>query len=405
MPFQEAFQDELLVRQVEVLRFGEGLEGRAIQAIDASEQQIADLLRERLTAIGRGGGTATPAQIRRVESLIDRVKDVRTSALRDAATRVRGELRALSVDEARVTRRAFDKALGVPEIKLKAPAQSAIRKATFGTPYAGRKFNQWTRGLERDDLARISGAIRQGFLDGDDVESIVRRVRGTVSLGATDGATQITRRAVKAWVGTSISHFSNGAREAVLGENQEKVIAYKWVSVLDGRTSAICRFRSARIAPIPGKRIPKRLRGLPRLKPPGARPPAHPHCRSQIMPLWSSDGLVKGLRGVVEKTEDGTIARDFRREARQSKRHIAAVRAEWARERGLDQLPSDRPFPEWLEGLSAARQDEILGPVRGKLHREGSLTLERFTDKTGRKYTLDELRKREAQAFDRAEIA
>ncbi len=45
----------------------------------------------------------------------------------------------------------------------------------------------------------------------------------------------------------------------------------------------------------------------------------------------------------------------------------------------------------------------MLGPTKAKLFRDGDLTLAKFVDaKTGRSFTLDELRKKESAAWMRA---
>lgn len=56
------------------------------------------------------------------------------------------------------------------------------------------------------------------------------------------------------------------------------------------------------------------------------------------------------------------------------------------------QVPADTTYGQWLSRQSAARQDEILGPERGKLLRSGRVTFERFSDDRGQWLTLDELR-------------
>ncbi|MFP3663054.1 hypothetical protein SB768_31970, partial [Burkholderia sp. SIMBA_043] len=56
----------------------------------------------------------------------------------------------------------------------------------------------------------------------------------------------------------------------------------------------------------------------------------------------------------------------------------------------------------------AAFQDATLGPVRGKLFRDGGLTAERFAalqlDKNFKPLTLDQLKELEPLAFERARL-
>jgi hypothetical protein len=63
-------------------------------------------------------------------------------------------------------------------------------------------------------------------------------------------------------------------------------------------------------------------------------------------------------------------------------------------------LKSRPTYDDWLRQQPESVQDDILGPTRGKLYRNGDFTVDRFTDPTGQEYTLDELRKRDREAFD-----
>ena len=63
------------------------------------------------------------------------------------------------------------------------------------------------------------------------------------------------------------------------------------------------------------------------------------------------------------------------------------------------QIPEDTTYQQWLKGKTAAFQDDILGKTKGALFRRGGLTLDRFVDKTGKEYTLEDLRTKNAAAF------
>jgi hypothetical protein len=66
------------------------------------------------------------------------------------------------------------------------------------------------------------------------------------------------------------------------------------------------------------------------------------------------------------------------------------------------QIPAETTFGEWIEKQNAARQDEKLGPTRGKLLREGGLKFDRLYNEKGVFLTLAELKARDAEAFKRA---
>ena len=65
------------------------------------------------------------------------------------------------------------------------------------------------------------------------------------------------------------------------------------------------------------------------------------------------------------------------------------------------QVPQSTTYQKFLEGKSASRQDEILGPTRGKLFRAG-MTVERFVDNKGRELTIAQLKARDAELFKKA---
>src|SRR5690606_24421489 len=69
------------------------------------------------------------------------------------------------------------------------------------------------------------------------------------------------------------------------------------------------------------------------------------------------------------------------------------------------QVPETMSYGEWLRKQSASVQDEALGPTRGKLFRAGKLDVDRFVNRAGDQWTLDELRQREQEAFRKAGFA
>lgn len=64
--------------------------------------------------------------------------------------------------------------------------------------------------------------------------------------------------------------------------------------------------------------------------------------------------------------------------------------------------PSTATFGGWLGRQPASFQDEFLGPQRAKLFREGGLSIGKFVDQRNVRYTLDDLRRLEPLAFERA---
>ena len=57
-----------------------------------------------------------------------------------------------------------------------------------------------------------------------------------------------------------------------------------------------------------------------------------------------------------------------------------------------------------MQKQSAARQDEVVGPTRGALMREGKLPFDELYSRRGEMLTLDQLRERNGAAFKRAGV-
>jgi hypothetical protein len=87
----------------------------------------------------------------------------------------------------------------------------------------------------------------------------------------------------------------------------------------------------------------------------------------------------------------------------QRNKAIAREREKWAEE-NIGEVPKDVTYQDWLRKQSVSFQDEVLGPTRAQLFRDGGMTLDRFVDNSGHEYTLDQLRQRDPAAFKRADL-
>lgn len=217
------------------------------------------------------------------------------------------------------------------DVAFATPSRETIVAAVNARPFQGRFLREWMASLDDDAARRVRDAIRMGFVEGEGVQSLIRRVRGTRANRYQDGILEINRRAAERVVRTAINHTANRAREETFRSNP-LVSGVQWVSTLDSRTSVVCAGRDGNEYEIDK----------------GPRPPAHPNCRSQITAV-------------------------------------------------LDGFPApDRvSYGEWLKRQPVEVQDEVLGPTRARMWRNGEVELGRFVDRKGEMWSLDELRRRE----------
>jgi SPP1 gp7 family putative phage head morphogenesis protein len=214
------------------------------------------------------------------------------------------------------------------------PSDADLWAAMYSRPFQGSLLRDWLRDLPQQTAARVRATIRQGYTDGLGALEIARQIRGT---RARPGVMDTSRRGAETMVRTAVAHTASRARDLTYRESG--VAREQWVSVLDARTSSICRSRDGNIYDV-GK---------------GPRPPAHPNCRGTMIPVTS------GNRAALEA----------------------------------------RPtYNDWLTRQPASVQDDILGPTRGRLFRSGEYPVDRFTDRAGQEYTLEQLRAKDAETFD-----
>lgn len=144
--------------------------------------------------------------------------------------------------------------------------------------------------------------------------------------------------------------------------NADLIKATAWLSTLDNKTSAICRIRDGlHYTPDTHKPIGHHV---PWGEGPGR---IHFNCRSVSVPVlksWRELGIdIADMPPGTRASMDG-------------------------------QVPADMTYAQWFAKQSAARQEEILGPARYKLLKDGKVTYDEFYNDRGQWLSLADLAKR-----------
>lgn len=113
---------------------------------------------------------------------------------------------------------------------------------------------------------KIAAQLVSGYAGSLEAKVVLANVIGNKD--GNSGLFRTLRANARANIATVFQHVSNNAQASVQKVLESK---YRWVSVLDDRTTAICRHRHGKIFEY-GK---------------GPVPPAHPNCRSKIVPASS----------------------------------------------------------------------------------------------------------------------
>lgn len=255
-------------------------------------------------------------------------------------------------------------------VRFDMPADSQILASVYSAPLGdiggaagGSLLDSYFDGMAASQVKKVQGAIRLGYAEGQTTSQIIQRIRGTKAAGYSDGVWGTTRRDVETVVRTALQHASSQSRQETWNKNSSVLGGVEWVSVLDSRTSTICRTLDGQEFPIDK----------------GPRPPAHPNCRSTTV------AVLKDKYKFLD--EGGTRA------ARDASGKVKTVDANLS-------------YYEWLKKQPATFQDSAIGPARGALLRNGGLSAERFAElqlnKNFEPITLEEMRKLAPVAFEKA---
>lgn len=396
MTSNEQYRDAALRHQIGLRRYSAGLTKRIAELLEKADRDLAEKLRARLARFEREGRELDFTG-ERWKALLSDVRAARDVALQQYAELVRGELRELSVQEA-AQELALLEAVVPIDFRFAAVAADRLRAIVSSRPFQGRLLNDWFKTLKATDQARLTQALQLGMTNGETTDEIVRRIVGTRRNKYADGILAMTRRDATAIARTAINHVSNTARNYVWEANSDVITARIWVSTLDGRTSAVCRARDGHGAPVGDHELPP---GVPPLKPKDVRPPAHVNCRSVMVAYIDGAGLLGNRPTVTDTRTRRRREIDFRAEARRTGKSIQEVRREWA-DRNVGRVPAATTYQDFLKRQPAAFQDEVLGKTKGKLFREGGLTVDQFVDRAGNELTLAQLAASKPEAFVRA---
>lgn len=418
MSAADDMRDRFIAHQIYLQRFAGGLRNRLLEVLNKSDDPLAKKLSEELQAFEGLTPQETAEKFQKLESLVNSITGVRDDAWQQVQKDFLDEIKALSEHEYDFTTSVI-RAVLPDSVEVLAVPVERIAAAVGSRPFEGRLLKDWADDLKAADLTRLKDSITQGVIEGRTVDEMVRIVRGTKAADYADGILQISRRNAESVIRTSVNHVSNVARDDVFAANSDIIAGVKWVSTLDGRTSAICRGRDGHVAPTPGREdeLPE---GYPRLNPSSARPPAHWGCRSTVVAVFD-------LATISEQLGERPYVRDSRTRQQREIDFRAAAKAdvgeaEWKRlgEEGrkplikakrdawaaanIGRVPSGTTYDEWLRKQPDWFQDDVLGKWKADLFRQG-MRLDRFVDQAGKEMTLDQLKALTGSSTPRAKKA
>lgn len=369
----ERLLDATISHQVDLAQYSAHVVRRMIGVLNRSDADLSAALAGALDRLD-----AETFTVERLEAVLSSVRAVNLAAYNALERELTDELRRFAEVESAVQREIL--ASSVPEpvaaaVSFARVEPEQVYAAAMSRPFQGRLLREWAQSLEADRAVRIRDTLRTGFTSGETVDQMVRRIRGTRAQNYADGIINTDRRHAQAVVRTAIQHMAATVQTRTLAANADIVKSVVWSATLDGRTSDICRIRDRRQYRNTERHEPIG-HSVPWLQGPGR---SHWNCRSAQAPVLKSLAEITGL----------DIREDWPESTRAS----------------MDgQVPQSTTYGEWLQRQSAKRQDEVVGPTRGALMREGKLPFDALYTNRGGYLTLEQLRERHPGAFRRAGV-
>jgi len=311
-------------------------------------------------------GDATPTG-RKLNKLLNDITKIQSDIYKQYNKELFAQLRLFAVEESEFEVKSLEDVFESDDINFTSPAPNQLWTSINETPLVFPDSNDnillrpFIVNWSESEIRRVSNIITTGFLTGETNAQIARKISGKG--GSLD---KQTRRNNMMVTRTATTHVSNVARFDTMKENDDVVIGYEWVSTLDSRTTTECRSLDGKIFKWSDSYQPK--------------PPFHIGCRSTTAPVVDQ-------RYSLDDS-------DSKRASRGSS--------------GPKQVQADTTYYSFLKRQSAAYQNDVLGPTRAKLLRDGGLNAEEFAkltvDQKFRPITLDEMRAKNPLAFERANI-
>jgi SPP1 gp7 family putative phage head morphogenesis protein len=349
MNVNEKLLNKEISHAIDVLGYSNAITKKIINILNKADVDLFNRLTLELNKV-----IPSPEKISRIKALLRSVNDINSNAYTKVSDQLNLDLKQFSQEEVSYQQKLIG---SVQPVKVLPISAEAVYAAAIATPFQGKFLKEFLSGMETQKANLIRDAVRIGFIESQTTGEIVNKIRGTKALNYTDGIMNISRANAESVVLTAIAHTANVAQQALYDANEDIIKGYRYTATLDTRTTELCASRDGNYYPL----------GEPK-----PSIPAHFRCRSRYVAVIKS---FKELGLDVDLPESTRASMD-------------------------GQVPAKTTYQEWLKKQSVERQNEVLGVTKAKLFREGGLPIDKFVSPSGHVYTLNELKIRNAKAFD-----
>lgn len=375
-----------------------------IEKLDATEKALLVMLSRELKKFGPV--RLNSALFKKFREIEKAVKEIRSSGFDQAYAELDTSALNLAANDA-AWAAGITQALGAE--KLTTPTLEALEKIPKYGVFDGKSLREWFTRLTADDTARIMDAIRSGIISGLTIDEIARQIAGTAKNDYKDGILSASRTVARRLARTAASGVANDAKMEFYQENSDVVLGVDLIATLDGRVCPRC-------ASLDGRRY-KLDESKPHL-------PIHPNCRCIYVPVTvisdmgederpaaNADFTAEAKRLYEQKYPKDKFPNKSWDKLAPSTRHAYYYEAMHKYEKqnlkpAYSRVPGKMSFKEWFPTTSEQFKRDWLGPARYELYEKGKLPLNDFLPPyPDKQFTLDELKRHDAEAFRKAGLS
>lgn len=302
----------------------------------------------------------------RQERLLKDTRELITKTYRSLANRHHTAVQQVMAFQAEVAAATVQTVVGFNLLST-GVSQARIEALASEQVVLGAPAREWWSRQSQTLKTKFKDQVTLGVLQGESVQKITRRIRGSRASNYTDGIAKGMRESAEALVRTSLNSAANTGRLEMYKSNDDVIKGFQPIVTFDLRTSEICIARSGCAWDLDGNPLPQSTR-----KESFTPLPWHFNCRTTLQPILKSFKEILGSKGSqLDK---------------QLKALPPAMKA------SMDgQIADNIGFGDWLKGRTVAEQKEVLGAKRQQLWSEGKLNLKDLISQTGRPLTIKEL--------------
>ncbi len=348
--------DETITRSLQLLRLSQGEQARVLKILRRMEKDLSAILdAQDLTDFGRA----------RLNALLKEARGVIQDYYSQINQLMQDTIAGLAPTEAASAASVLTKLIVDPVVKaeitvdigVSLPTENYIKALVSDILIEGSPLASWWSRQAGDVAFRFAAEVRQGLAAGEVNGAIIRRITGAAG---EPGVMDIARRNAAALVQTAVQTVANSARMATYRKNSDVSKGVRFVSTLDTHTCIECGLHDGLAWDFDGN-------GLDGNTLPFEIPPLHVNCRCTLVDIPKTYAEM-GIEGLPEIPNNGTRASSD------------------------GQISVKTTFADYLTRKGKAFQDEVLGPGRAELWRNGTITLNQLLSKTGSTLTLEQLK-------------